>query len=81
MLIPEADARHLMLREDLVEAAREERFHVYAVSSVDEGIAFLSGREAGERGPDGRFSEGSFNAAVEQALAANLERLKQLKPA
>jgi predicted ATP-dependent protease len=81
VLIPEADARHLMLREDLVEAAREERFHVYAVSSVDEGIAFLSGREAGERGSDGRFSEGSFNAAVEQALAANLERLKQLKPA
>ena len=80
VLIPEANARHLMLREDVVEAVGEERFHIYTVSSVDEGIALLSGREAGERGPDGRFPEGSFNAAVEQALAANLERLKQLKP-
>ena len=80
LLIPTANVRHLMLREDVVEAVREERFHVYAVSTVDEGLGLLTGREAGERGPDGRFPEGSFNWAVEQALAANLERLKELRP-
>ena len=80
VLIPEPNARHLMLREDVVQAVREERFHVHAVSTVDEGVALLSGREAGERGPDGRFPEGSVNAAVEQTLAANVDRLKQLRP-
>jgi lon-related putative ATP-dependent protease len=79
VLIPEANVRHLMLREDIVEAARDERFHIHAVSNVDEGLALLSGREAGVRGSDGRFPEGSFNAAVEQALAANVERLKAMR--
>ena len=80
VLIPEGNARHLMLREDVVEAVGEERFHVYAISTVDEGLALLSGREAGERGADGKFPEGSFNWAVDQALARNLERLKELRP-
>ena len=79
VLIPEANARHLMLREDVVEAVKEGRFFVHAVSTVDEGLALLSRREAGQRGPDGRFPEGSFNAAVDEALAANVRRLKELR--
>ena len=81
VLIPEANARHLMLREDVVQAVREERFHIHAISTVDEGIVLLSGREAGERGPDGQFPERTFNRAVEEALAASVERLKALRPA
>ena len=79
VLIPEANARHLMLRQDVVEAARAGRFHVYAITTVDEGLALLTGREAGERGGDGRYPEGSVNAAVESALAANVERMKEMR--
>jgi predicted ATP-dependent protease len=79
VLIPEANARHLMLRPDVVEAVRAERFHVYTITTVDEGLALLTGREAGERGADGRFPDGSVNAAVESALAANVERLKEMR--
>ena len=79
VLIPQANVRHLMLRDDVIQAVREDRFHVHAISSVDEGLALLSGREAGERGPDGRFAAGSVNAAVEDALIANVTRLKQLR--
>jgi hypothetical protein len=46
---------------------------------VDEGLALLTGREAGERGADGRYPDGSVNAAVESALAANVERLKEMR--
>jgi lon-related putative ATP-dependent protease len=79
VLIPAANARHLMLREDVVRAVKEERFFIHAVSTVDEGLALLSGREAGHRGSDGRFPEGSFNAAVDDALAANVRRLRELR--
>lgn len=79
VLIPEANVRHLMLREDVAAAVRDETFHVYAVRSVDEGLAVLSGRDAGELGPGGRYPEGSFNAAVQQALLRNVERLKSLR--
>jgi lon-related putative ATP-dependent protease len=81
VLIPEANARHLMVREDVVQAVREGRFQVHAVSTVDEGLALLSGRPAGERGPDGRFPPGSFNGAVEDALAAHVRRLRELRAA
>jgi hypothetical protein len=67
-----------MLREDVVQAVKDERFHVYAISNVEEGLALLSGREAGCRGPDGRFPAGSFNAGVEEALAANVRRLRRI---
>jgi lon-related putative ATP-dependent protease len=76
VLIPEANVRHLMLRDDVVEAVRAETFHIHAVSTVDEGLAVLSGRESGERGPDGRYPEGSFNDAVQRALLRNVEQLK-----
>jgi hypothetical protein len=47
---------------------REGRFHIYGVSSIDEGIEILTGVRAGERGPDGRYPEGSVYFLVEQAL-------------
>jgi predicted ATP-dependent protease len=79
VLIPEANVRHLMLRDDLVEAVRDETFHIHAVRTVDEGLTVLSGREAGQAGPDGRYPDGSFNAAVAQALIRNLEQLKAVR--
>ncbi len=79
VLIPEANARHLMLREDVVQAVREECFHIHAISTVDEGLTLLTGRDAGQPGLDGRFPEGSVNAAVEGALVANVKRLKELR--
>ncbi len=81
VLIPEANARHLMLREDVVEAVRQDRFQIHAVATVDEGLALLSGRPAGERGLDGQFPPESFNGAVEQALAAHVRRLRELRAA
>lgn len=79
VLIPEANVRHLMLREDVVEAVRAGRFHVWAASTVDEGIALLTGRPAGVPGPDGRFPPDSVNGAVERALAENVERMRRLR--
>jgi predicted ATP-dependent protease len=76
-LIPAANVKHLMLRSDVVEACREGRFHVYAVAHVDEGIEILTGREAGERGPDGRFPEGTVNRLAEDRLIRFAERRRR----
>jgi predicted ATP-dependent protease len=79
VLIPEANVRHLMLREDVAAAIHDETFHVHAVRTVDEGLAVLSTREAGEATADGRYPEGTFNEAVRQALVRSVERLKALR--
>jgi predicted ATP-dependent protease len=68
VLIPAANSQHLMLRADVVEAAAAGRFHVYPVKSIDQGIAILTGTEAGERGADGAFPADSVNARVEARL-------------
>lgn len=69
VLIPAANVQHLMLRADVVQACRAGRFAIHAVRSVEEGIALLTSRPAGTRDPDGTWSEGSVNAAVEARLA------------
>jgi lon-related putative ATP-dependent protease len=79
VVVPAANARHLMLRDDVVDAVREGRFNVWAVATVDEGLELLTGRPAGERGADGRFPAETVNAAVDEALARNVERLRQLR--
>jgi predicted ATP-dependent protease len=68
VIIPAANVATLMLREDVVEAVAAGQFHIYAVSSIDEGIAILTGLPAGERGPDGRFPPDTVNRRVDDAL-------------
>lgn len=75
ILIPTTNVRHLMLREDVVQAVTEGRFAVYAVATVDEALTLLAGRPAGERDGTGAFPEGSVNARVEARLRSWAERL------
>lgn len=76
MLIPRANVRHLMLREDVVEAVRRGAFHIYAVSTIDEGIELLTGIPAGRPDASGRYLEGTISARVGQTLRAYSERVR-----
>jgi len=76
VVIPASNVQNLMLREDVVEAVAKRRFHVYPIASVDEGIEILTGRPAGERGPDGAFPERTLNHLVDQRLREMAERLR-----
>ncbi|MEM8795633.1 MAG: Lon protease family protein, partial [Pseudomonadota bacterium] len=68
VLIPASNVKHLMLRQDVVDAAADGRFNVYPVSTINEGIELLTGRAAGERDADGRYPAESINALVEEKL-------------
>lgn len=70
VIVPAANIRHLMLRNDVVAAIEAGRFSVYAVRTVDEGMALLTGMPAGEAGTDGSFPAGSVNRAVADRLDA-----------
>jgi len=74
VLIPASNVRHLMLRDDVVEAAGRGAFQVWPVSTVDEAVALLTGVPAGERGADGLFPQGSVNRRVDERLAAFAEK-------
>ena len=76
VLIPASNVENLMLRGDVVEAARNGRFHIYPVETIDEGIALLSGLAAGEPNADGIYPLDSFNGRV-QARMQELAQLRQ----
>lgn len=80
VLIPESNVRNLMLREDVVAAVRDGLFHVYAVRSIDEGLEILTGRKAGERGPDGAYPEGSVHGLADERLRSLAEGLRRFSP-
>jgi lon-related putative ATP-dependent protease len=77
VLIPESNVQHLMLRGDVREAVEADRFHVYAVSTVDEGIALLTGMEAGEPDADGQYPPDSVNGRVARRLAELAEQRRR----
>lgn len=77
VLIPAANVQHLMLREDVVEACTAGRFAIYPVQTIDEGIALLTGRSAGDRASDGEYPIRSVNRLVEDRLKQFAEIRKQ----
>jgi lon-related putative ATP-dependent protease len=68
VIMPRDNVKHLMLREDVVEAVEQEQFNVFAVKSVDEALTLLTGMEAGQRDDSGEFPGDSVNHRVEQQL-------------
>jgi predicted ATP-dependent protease len=76
VLIPRANIRNLMLREEIVAAVKAGRFHIYAISSVDEGIELLTSIPAGRPDRDNRYLEGTINARVSQMLRLYSDRVR-----
>lgn len=68
VIIPASNVKHLMLRRDVVEAAEQGVFAVYAVRTVDEALEILTGVIAGERDGDGKFPPESVNGRTEARL-------------
>jgi lon-related putative ATP-dependent protease len=81
VVIPAANAQHLMLRQDVVDAVAGGQFHVYPIETADEGIEILTGMAAKDRDASGQFAEGSFNRLVEVRLLALAEAWQEFSAA
>jgi len=68
VVIPRANARDLMLRDDVVAACAAGKFAVYAIDRVEQGIELLTGMPAGVGKVTGRFATGSLYARVAERL-------------
>jgi lon-related putative ATP-dependent protease len=68
VMIPSRNLNNLMLRKDVVAAVRQGKFHVYAVSTIEEGLEVLTGEKAGECGSDGEYPAGSIYGKVNARL-------------
>ncbi|MEW8174618.1 MAG: ATP-binding protein [Candidatus Thiodiazotropha endolucinida] len=76
VLIPSANVKHLILREDVVQAVKADKFAVYPIENIDQGIALLTGIPAGTRDENGEFPEDSVNGRVEASLIRFSEHMQ-----
>jgi predicted ATP-dependent protease len=76
VLIPAANVGQLMLRHDVVAAVAGGKFSIYAVATIDEGLAILTGVPAGARDALGRFPAGTLNERIETRLLTYAERAR-----
>ena len=68
VMIPRDNIRNLVLNDEVVDAVGHGKFHIYAVSTIDEGIEVLTGTPAGDRDGDGGYPEGTVHYLVERRL-------------
>ena len=78
VMIPNTNVDDLMLRPDIVDAVKAGKFHIWSVSTIDEGIEILTGVSAGTKGKDGAYPPGSVNALMVEKLRAIHKKLKDV---
>lgn len=69
VLIPVSNLKHLMLRQDVIDAVEKGIFTIYAVENVDQALTLLTGVPAGEIDEKGAYPEGTINYWVVERLA------------
>jgi len=78
VVIPKSNIRNLMLKDEVIKAVREKKFHIYSVRTIDEGIEILTGVRAGKLKPDGTFEKNSINYKVDNKIKEFMEKYKAM---
>jgi predicted ATP-dependent protease len=79
VMIPRANKKNLMLKKDVLDAVKQNEFHIYQVATVEEGIEILTGVPAGKPNKKGKYPEGSVYGAVQKKLKQYFERSYKIK--
>ena len=78
VIIPKDNVHNLMLKPEVVRAVSEGTFHIYAVSSIEQGIELLTGVPAGRLRKDGTYAPETLFRKVTDALEAMTKRAMEV---
>ncbi len=70
VVIPVQNVENLNLSDKVVEAVEKDKFHIYAIKNVVEGIEILTGIPAGKRKKNGSFTKDSVFDLVNRKVKA-----------
>ena len=68
VIIPWQNVVNLMLKDEVVEAVKEDKFHIYPVKSIDEGIEILTDMTAGTKDENGNYPENTMYYKVQKKI-------------
>ncbi|HXQ24796.1 MAG TPA: ATP-binding protein [Candidatus Acidoferrales bacterium] len=77
VLIPAENVDDLMLRDEVIEAVAQGRFHIYPIGTIEQGIEVLTGVRAGKRNAAGKFESGTVFAKVDVCLSRMAATLRK----
>ena len=77
VMIPALNVQHLNLTDEIVDAVREGKFHIYAIKTIEQGIEVLTGVPAGKKDEHGNFPAGSVNYLAYEKLKKFAKKSKE----
>ena len=80
VIIPRANRRDLMLREDVAAACAEGRFHVWSVETIQEALEIFTDMPAGSADAAGTYPEGTLLALATERATDFWRMARGLKP-
>ena len=80
VLIPIQNVPDLMLKDEVVNAVADGMFHIYAVTTIDQGLELMTGVAAGVPDKRGNYPAGSINGLVAERLNELADNLRQSTP-
>jgi predicted ATP-dependent protease len=69
VILPADNVVNLMLKDEVVRAVDEGKFHIFPVKSIEEALFILTGLKCGTRGKNGQYPLGTLYRKVDQRLA------------
>jgi lon-related putative ATP-dependent protease len=79
VVIPSTNRGNLMLKKEVIDAVKQKKFHIFHVSTIEEGIEILTGVPAGKPDQHGKFPVNTVYHAVQQKLLTYFERFCQIR--
>ena len=79
VIIPKQNVRNLHLSDEIIDSVKKGKFHIYAISTIDEGIEILTGVPAGNKDRNGNFPLGTINYLVQEKLKKFAKADKMIK--
>lgn len=79
VIIPIQNVRNLHLSDAVIDSVKQGKFHIYAISTIDEGIEILTGVPAGKQTKSGTYPAGTINCLVYEKLKKYYENSKEVK--
>ncbi|ANQ53426.1 ATP-dependent protease [Thermosipho sp. 1063] len=79
VIIPMANVKNLILKDEILEDVKNGLFNIWAVSNVDEAIKILMDKPAGKLNEKGKYPKGSVNYYVSEKLRKIHEHLEGKK--
>ena len=78
VVIPKDNIKNLVLKDEVTQAARDGKFAIYAVSTVEEGIEVLTGVPSGEPDTEGEYPEGTVYYQIAKRLEYLASKAKEI---